>query len=199
MLNRYLILYFLMLLVIPSLLPAKEPGGAVSWKPIADWGHWILGHRNNLEFLQKNQMTVTFGSGAPHFEYVTRSKFDSLMGAARDFNDKYHNDGYIVLRYLSTSLNGDSETRASEPQKNQIHLLNFYNERWKDFEDYIGTKPTEDPTTWMMIHPDGSFPYYRYAPYGKETDEGFEAWGCPDRRGLCGVCSPRTSLSPSPA
>ncbi len=23
------------------------------------------------------------------------------------------------------------------------------------------------------------FPYYRYAPYGNETDEGFEAWGVP--------------------
>jgi hypothetical protein len=30
-----------------------------------------------------------------------------------------------------------------------------------------------------MIRPDGTFPFYRYAPYGKETDEGFEAWGVP--------------------
>ena len=180
MVKRYFILSFSILLVISCLLIAKEPKESASWKPIADWGHWILGHRNNLEFLQKNHMTVTFGSGAPNFEYVTRAKFDSLMGAAKVFNDKYHSDGYIVLRYLSTSLNGDSETRTSEPQKDQIHLLKFYNELWQDFEDYIGSKPTENPATWMMVHPDETFPYYRYAPYGKETDEGFEAWGCPD-------------------
>ena len=64
-------------------------------------------------------------------------------------------------------------------QKNNLIILKFYNERWQDFEDYIGPKPPEDPTTWMMIRSDGTFPYYRYAPYGKETDEGFEAWGVP--------------------
>lgn len=151
-----------------------------SWKPVVDWGHWILGHRNNPEFLEKNHMTVTFGSGAPNFETVTRAQFDSLMAAAKAFNQRYHEQGCIVLRYLSTSLNGDSETPASEPQKNQIHLLKFYNEQWQNFEDYLGPKPANDPTTWMMVHPDGSFPYYRYAPYGQQTDEGFEAWGCPD-------------------
>jgi hypothetical protein len=158
----------------------SKPAEAPAWKPLADWGHWILGHRSNLDFLQKNNMTVTFGSGAPNFEYVTRAKFDSLMDAAKAFNDSYHVKGYIVLRYLSTSLNGDSETRTSEPQKSQIHLLKFYNEQWQNFEDYLGPKPADDPTTWMMVHPDGSFPYYRYAPYGQETDEGFETWGCPD-------------------
>ncbi|MCB0316539.1 MAG: hypothetical protein KDH84_25355, partial [Calditrichaeota bacterium] len=69
------------------------------------------------EFLQKNHMTVTFGSGAPNFESVTRAQFDSMMAAAKAFNDSYHEQGYIVLRYLSTSLNGDSETPTSEPQK----------------------------------------------------------------------------------
>ena len=156
--------------------PAEAPG----WQPKADWGHWILGHRNNPEFLQKNHMTVTFGSGAPNFESVTRAQFDSMMAAAKAFNDSYHEQGYIVLRYLSTSLNGDSETPTSEPQKAQIHLLKFYREQWENFADCLGPKPAADPTTWMMVRPDDSFPYYRYAPYGQETDEGFEAWGCPD-------------------
>jgi hypothetical protein len=31
----------------------------------------------------------------------------------------------------------------------------------------------------MMVRSDGTFPYYRYAPYGQETDSGFEAWGVP--------------------
>lgn len=175
------ILFTLTLGAAVSLLWAcSKPAEAPAWKPLADWGHWILGHRSNPEFLEKNHMTVTFGSGAPNFETVTRVKFDSLMNAAKAFNQRYHGQGYIVLRYLSTSLNGDSETRTSEPQKNQIHLLKFYNEHWQNFEDYLGPKPAADPTFWMMVHPDGSFPYYRYAPYGQETDEGFEAWGCPD-------------------
>ena len=150
-----------------------------SWKPIADWGHWILGHRSNPEFLEKNHMTVTFGSGAPNPETVTRAQFDSMMTEARAFNDRYHDMGYIVLRYLSTSLNGDSDTPTTEPEKEEIDLLEFYNTRWNDFADYIGPKPAEPPTTWMMVHPDGSFPYYRYAPYGQTPDQGFEAWGVP--------------------
>ena len=149
------------------------------WKPIADWGHWRLGHRSNLEFLEKNHFTITFGQGAPNFESVTRSEFDQALRESKAFNDSYHGKGYIVLRYLSTSLNGESETASSQPIKEQIDLLKFYNERWNDFTDYIGEKPADDPTTWMMVHPDGSFPYYRYAPYGKEPDQGFEAWGVP--------------------
>ena len=149
------------------------------WKPNTDWGHWILGQKADLEFLQKNNMTVTFGSGAPNFDEVTREEFDIKMGEAKKFNKSYHDNGYIVLRYLSTSLNGNSNSNKDVPTKKQLNYLKFYNERWQDFEDYIGPKPPEDPTTWMMIRPDGTFPYYRYAPYGKETDEGFEAWGVP--------------------
>ena len=59
-------------------------------------------------------------------------------------------------------------------------MLEFYNERWDDFKDYIGPKPSEDPTEWITVYPDGTFPHYRYAPYGRETDEGFETWGCPN-------------------
>lgn len=152
---------------------------AETWTPSTDWGHWRLGHRSDSTFLAENQFTLTFGSGAPNFPYVSRAEFDSAMIEAKQFNDAYHERGIIVLRYLSTSLEGRSATSSSEPQKNQIDLLGFYNERWNEFADYIGPKPKLDPTGWLMVRPDGSFPYYRYAPYGQETDEGFEAWGCP--------------------
>ena len=108
------------------------------WKPITDWGHWILGHRSNLGFLEKNNMTVTFGSGAPNFGSVSRTRFDSMMTEAKVFNQTYHDKGYIVLRYLSTSLNGDSKSNKDIPKKEQIHLLDFYNKDWQNFEDYIG-------------------------------------------------------------
>ena len=150
-----------------------------SWEPNTDWGHWILGQKANLEFLEKNNMTVTFGSGAPNVEDVTRAEFDSLIEKAKKFNESYHDKGYIVLRYLSTSLNGNSETNKDTPKKEQINFLKFYNERWDDFKDYIGPKPSKDPTTWIMVKADGTFPYYRYAPYGQVPDEGFEAWGVP--------------------
>ena len=149
------------------------------WKPNTDWGHWVLGQKADLDFLKKNNMTITFGSGAPNFESVSRAKFDSLIQDAKIFNQSYHDQGYTVLRYLSTSLNGNSESNKDIPKKEQIDLLKFYTERWDDFKDYIGPKPPEDPTTWMMVHRDGTFPFYRYAPYGKEPDEGFEAWGVP--------------------
>ncbi len=149
------------------------------WEPNTDWGHWILGHRSEPEFLEKNNMTVTFGTGAPNVDEVTRAEFDKQMEEAKKFNKSYHDKGYIVLRYLSTSLNGKSKTNKDTPQKDQINFLKFYNENWDDYADYIGPKPEEDPTSWIMVKADGSFPYYRYAPYGQETDEGFEAWGVP--------------------
>ncbi|UCH09310.1 MAG: hypothetical protein JSU61_08700, partial [Fidelibacterota bacterium] len=139
-----------------------------------DWGHFRLGQRADLDFLDQNHMTVTFGSGAPSFERVTRAEFDRQMAEAKAFNRSYHNQDYVVLRYLSTSLNGATETNRDEPHKDQIDLLKFYQERWEDFSDYIGPKPAEDPTSWITIHSDGSFPHYRYAPYGRNPDEGFE-------------------------
>jgi hypothetical protein len=174
--TRYIRAGMFVVLVAVASSCAQDKNG---WKPLVDWGHWRLGHRSNLEFLETNRFTLTFGQGAPNFETVTRSQFDQALRDSRAFNDAYHDKGYIVLRYLSTSLNGDSRTSSSHPRKEEIRLLQFYNERWEDFADYIGAKPPEDPTTWMMVHPDGSFPFYRYAPYGQETDAGFEAWGVP--------------------
>jgi hypothetical protein len=172
-LSRFIIIIFVFLLFNCAEKNHKK------WEPNTDWGHWILGHKSDPEFLEKNNMTITFGSGAPNVEEVTRAEFDSLMEEAKKFNVSYHDKGYIVLRYLSTSLNGNSESNKDIPKKEQINFLKFYNDRWADFEDYIGPKPKEDPTSWIMVRADGSFPYYRYARYGEETDEGFEAWGVP--------------------
>jgi hypothetical protein len=151
-----------------------------NWKPVVDWGHWRLGQKADPDFLKKNNMTITFGSGAPNFESVSREEFEKKITEAKMFNRTYHDQGYIVLRYLSTSLNGETATNKDTPRKDQIEMLQFYNERWTAFADIIGPKPADDPTTWIMVRPDGSFPHYRYAPYGKETTGGFETWGCPD-------------------
>jgi hypothetical protein len=150
------------------------------WTPDTDWGHWRLGQRADLEFLIKNKMTVTFGSGAPNFESVSRDEFNQQMEKAKAANRSLHDQGYIVLRYLTSSLAGRTATNKDDPRKDQIELLKFWNERWNQFEDYIGPKPEEDPTTWITVRPDGTFPHYRYAPYGKETGGGFETWGCPN-------------------
>ncbi len=151
-----------------------------TWKPATDWARWRLGQKADLEFLKTNNMTITFGSGAPNFESVTRKEFDAAMEKAKAVNRSYHEKGYTVLRYLSTSLAGTSETGESAPAKDQIRMLEFYRDNWKDFEDYIGPKPPEDPTTWITVRPDGTFPHYRYAPYGRKTGKGFETWGCPN-------------------
>src|SRR5678816_1104296 len=150
------------------------------WIPDTDWGHFRLGQRADVEFLQKNNMTVTFGSGAPNFETVSRDEFNHQMEKAKMTNRALHEQGYVVLRYLTSSLAGHTATNKDDPRKDQIELLKFWNERWGQFEDYIGPKPQEDPTTWITVRPDGTFPHYRYAPYGKETTGGFETWGCPN-------------------
>ena len=144
-----------------------------------DWGHRRLGQKADLQFLTENRMTVTFGSGAPNFEYVSREEFDARMAEAKISNQTYHDSGYIILKYLSTSLNGQTATNRDEPRKDQLDVLRFYLENWDEFADYIGPRPQEDPTTWITVRPDGSFPHYRYARYGEEPDEGFETWGCP--------------------
>jgi len=171
-------IYIALLIALGFILTCQN--SSQDWEPNTDWGHWRLGQKADPEFLIQNNMTITFGSGAPNFEYVSRAEFDQKMAEAKAFNQQYHNDGYIVLRYLSTSLNGNSESNSDIPVKDQIDLAQFYHERWHEFEDYLGPQPPKDPTTWLTIHPDGTFPFYRYAPYGQETDEGFETWGCPN-------------------
>lgn len=151
-----------------------------SWKPNTDWAHWRLGHRAEPEFLEANRLTVTFGGGAPNFEEVGRQEFDAGMAKARATNQRLHEQGYIVLRYMSSSINGDSLSNQDVPTKEQIRLLKFFQENWKDFEDYIGPRPDEDPRGWITLRADGSFPFYRYAPYGKEPSAHFETWGCPN-------------------
>ncbi len=168
------------LVIIPVLMSVAFGASPDGWKPSTDWGHWRLGHRPDLDFLQKNRFTVTFGSGAPNFESVSRSEFDAGMEKAKAANRSFHEKGYIVLKYMSSSIAGQSESNKDTPQKGQIELLKFYNEHWNDYLDYIGPRPPEDPTTWIMVRADGTFPHYRYAPYGKETGKGFETWGCPN-------------------
>ncbi len=150
------------------------------WTPDTDGGHWRLGQRADLSFLQANHMTVTFGAGAPRFEDVSREEFDRRLGEAKAANAKLHEQGYVALSYLTSSLNGSTASSADTPQKEQIRFSAFWREHWKDYEDYIGPKPPDDPTTWITVRPDGTFPHYRYAPYGRKTAGGFETWGCPN-------------------
>ena len=180
--RRYCVLLSLLANALANpVFSAEEQGNASPrWQPNTDWGHWRLGHRTDHDFLEKNRFTVTFGPGAPSFETVTRAEFEEGIEKARAFNRDYHEKGYIVLRYLSSSLNGESDTGESQPRKEQLHVVRFYNERWKQFEDYIGPQPAESPDTWITVRPDGSFPFYRYAPYGQKTGRGFETWGCPN-------------------
>jgi hypothetical protein len=142
-----------------------------------------LGHRAQPDFLEANRLTITFGDGAPNFEEVGRQEFEAGMAKARATNQRLHEQGYIVLRYMSSSINGDSLSNQDTPTKEQIRLLKFYRERWRDFEDYIGPRPAEDPRGWITVRNDGSFPFYRYAPYGKKPTAHFETWGCPNNPG----------------
>ena len=76
----------LILIALPFLLLGCVQEKKKEWKPNTDWGHWVLGQKADLDFLKKNNMTITFGSGAPNFESVSRAKFDSLIQAAKKFN-----------------------------------------------------------------------------------------------------------------
>ena len=168
------------LLVVAALMVTFAQEKSESWKPDTDWGHWRLGQKADLEFLKTNNMTITFGSGAPSFEDVSREEFNHGMEQAKATNRALHDRGYIVLRYQTSSLHGRSASSNDEPQKEQIQMMQFWREKWSDYEDYLGPKPAEDPTTWITIRPDGSFPHYRYAPYGEKTTSEFETWGCPN-------------------
>lgn len=169
--------------IAATLIALSAAGGLYAqqaWKPNTDWAHWRLGHKTDFKFLESNRLTVTFGSGAPNFEDVTRAQFDAGMEKAKAANRVFHDKGYIVLRYLSSSLNGESDSGESQPRKDQLRALKFYRENWGAFTDYIGPRPANDPTSWITIRPDGTFPFYRYAPYGQKTGRRFETWGCPN-------------------
>jgi len=174
LLARYALLTVTTLMVT---FAQEKPG---TWAPDTDWGHWRLGQKADQEFLKTNNMTITFGSGAPSFEDVSRDEFNRGMEQAKANNRALHDKGYIVLRYLTSSLHGLSASNKDEPQKDQIRMLQFWREKWNDYEDYLGPKPAEDPRTWITVRPDGTFPHYRYAPYGQETTNEFETWGCPN-------------------
>ena len=74
------------LLIVTALMVtfAQEKPG--TWTPDTDWGHWRLGQKSDQEFLKTNNMTITFGSGAPSFEDVSREEFNRVMGQAKANN-----------------------------------------------------------------------------------------------------------------
>jgi hypothetical protein len=148
-----------------------------------DWGRWRLGHQNDLQFLEANRFTVTFAGGAPHFERATRAEYDAEVASAIEQTQFYRDRGYLILRYMTSSVHGTSPTSEDDPQADQLDLFEFYhNGGWEAYSDLLGPKPpaTEDPSTWLMVRRDGTFPHYRYAPYGQQTTGRFEAWGCPN-------------------
>ena len=148
-----------------------------------DWGHWRLGHRNDLGFLEENRFTVTFAGGAPNFERVSRETFDAEVAEAKQVVKDYQDKGYLVLRYMTSSVHGTTGSPDDAPTADRLDLYAFYHDgAWADYADYLGEKPDprNDPSTWLMVAADGSFPHYRYAPYGEEKTGRFEAWGCPN-------------------
>jgi len=179
-LSRLLVSLIIFLTFAFSSCEHRDSALVSGWKPETEWGHWRLGHRPDFEFLESNKFTVTFGSGAPNFEAVTRQEFDAAVQQSIESNKVFHDRDYIVLRYMTASIHGRTPTSRDVPQKHQLDLVQFYNEKWEDFEDYIGPKPpeAERPDTWITIRPDGTFPHYRYAPYGQERTGRFETWGC---------------------
>jgi hypothetical protein len=184
----------LIILITVLLLPAavvlmscSDTGNSLTtrsgWTPETDWGHWRLGHRNTAEFLEENKFTVTFAPGAPNFEQATRAEFDEGFENAKEVIKDFHDRGYIVLRYMTSSIHGTTETSEDEPKAELLDLYDFYySGAWSDFEEYLGPKPPDEhnPATWVMRRPDGSYPHYRYAPYGQEKTGRFELWGCPN-------------------
>ena len=122
-----------MLILAACWASAQQP-----WKPSTDWAHWRLGQKPDTAFLEQNRLTLTFGSGAPNFEDASRAQFNAEMEKAKAANRAFHDKGYIVLRYLSSSLSGQSDTGESEPRKNQVRVLNFYREGWDAFADASG-------------------------------------------------------------
>ena len=100
------------LLVVTALMVTFAQEKSESWKPDTDWGHWRLGQKADLEFLKTNNMTITFGSGAPSFEDVSREEFNHGMEQAKATNRALHDKGYIVLRYQTSSTFGRGVKRG---------------------------------------------------------------------------------------
>ncbi len=148
-----------------------------------EWGHWRLGHRSDPAFLEENRLTVTFSGGAPNFEQASREEFDSVLASAKESVQEMKDQGFIVLRYMTSSVHGTTNSPEDAPTSDRLDLYEFYHsDAWDAYTDYVGPRPDaeNDPSTWLMVRRDGTFPHYRYAPYGQEKTGRFEAWGCPN-------------------
>jgi hypothetical protein len=181
------LLFLIILLLIPVFVILQSCSDTShtnnGWTPQTDWGHWRLGHRNTTEFLEENRFTVTFAPGAPNFEQSAREEFDEALENSKEVIRDFHDRGYIVLRYMTSSIHGTTDTSEDDPRAELLDLYTFYySGEWSEFEEYLGPVPPEEhnPATWVMRRPDGSFPHYRYAPYGQEKTGRFELWGCPN-------------------
>ena len=141
--SRLLVRYALLIVTTLLVTFAQEKPG--TWKPDTDWGHWRLGQKADLEFLKTNNMTITFGSGAPSFEDVTREEFNRGMEQAKANNRALHDKGYIVLRYLTSSIHGRSASNKDEPQKDQIRMLQFWRERLERLRGLPGSQAGRRP------------------------------------------------------
>ncbi|MEX0681720.1 MAG: alpha-amylase family protein [Balneolales bacterium] len=162
---------------------SESATGNDEFEPITDWGYWRLGHRSDPDFLEENKFTVTFGSGSPVFERVeSREEFDRQREEAIENNRRYHEMGYIVLRYLTSSIHGNTESHEDIPTGEELDLVRFYDDNWEDFEDYIGPKPDAEnsPFSWITVRPDGTFPHFRYVREGTEPTGSYETWACPN-------------------
>ncbi|GAI48732.1 unnamed protein product, partial [marine sediment metagenome] len=52
--------------------------------------------------------------------------------------------GIILIYYIAaTRINGDEKKRSD--------FYSFYDNRWKEYEDYFGPKPSADPTEWARV------------------------------------------------
>jgi hypothetical protein len=146
--------------------------------PNMDWAHWRLGQKADLEHLKTNNLTVTFGTGAPNFETISRKEFNERVAKEKEFNKRYHDMGYVVLRYVTTALGGSTDTPTDSPRKDQTRVFEMFQKNWDEYADYLGPKPKADPTTWLQIRPDGTYQTYRYTPPGAQVGKNFEVWGC---------------------
>ena len=111
--SRLLVRYALLIVTALLVTFAQEKPG--TWKPDTDWGHWRLGQKADLEFLKTNNDDRHIRERSAQLRRCDSRRIQSGDEQAKATNGALHDKGFIVLRYLTSSIHGRSASEQRRP------------------------------------------------------------------------------------
>jgi len=116
----------------------------------------------------------SFANGDPWTSCKTREEFAQKMKKFQAFTRECKRRGFVIISYVSKTIRRpESEGR----------LFDIWKNRWSEYEDYFGPRPTVHPQEWLAIRPDGSLWGHTHIPPSQAAT--FVMPKVPDERAGC--------------